>query len=270
MVKFQYISDIHLEFYTNTNIFKKIIKIDDCENICLLGDIGYPDTPIYKSFIKYCSNTWKNVFLTYGNHELYRYNTRKSPIKTIDEINMIPLDFPKNVYFLNNKSVYINKLTNNVTFECDETNDNYIKIIGSLLWSDINDHASLYMNDYNYIYTKYNKLLTPTFSRNLFYKNKEFILNEIKCNFKCLILTHHGTHELCDGIYSESELKSAFATHIPEIYESDNIIACLYGHTHHNVNLHVNGVKLLSNCYGYKNENQKFVKYNCNAIFEII
>lgn len=52
MVKFQYMSDIHLEFYTNTNIFKKIIKIDDCENICLLGDIGYPDTLIYKSFIK--------------------------------------------------------------------------------------------------------------------------------------------------------------------------------------------------------------------------
>jgi len=278
-MKIQYISDLHLEHHKNNNVFSRIKKLPDCENICVLGDIGYPESQIYQDFMSYCSKNWKNVFWIMGNH--CYYHKPKTEIKTMSEIEeYIKQICPKNVYFMNNTVLYLNTLTNEVTNN-DENKDvpnPLIKIIGSTLWSNINDFTASNLNDYNLIYAHrvfndfgvdmYRKL-KPQMTRTLFESSKKFILDEIKEPIKCLIITHHGTHPLCQGHYVGSPLESGYATYIPEIYTSHNVIASINGHTHSNINLEVNGVKLLSNCYGYKGEKQDIVKFNPKAVLEI-
>lgn len=279
-MKIQYISDLHLEHHKNNNVFSRIKKLPDCENICVLGDIGYPRTPIYQAFMTYCSENWKNVFWVMGNHE--NYHKPKTEIKTMSEIEeYIKQLCPKNVYFMNNDYLFLNKQTNEVSKFIDQEfhTDDYIKIIGSTLWSNINDFTAQNLNDYYQIYThrvvndfgvNMFRKLKPEMTRVLFESSRKFILDEIKNdNVNCLIITHHGTHPLCQGHYLGSPLESGYATYIPEIFQSNNVIASLFGHTHSNVTLEVNGVKLLSNCYGYHGESAAIVKFNPKAVLEI-
>jgi len=270
-MKFQYISDTHLERFTISP--KNIIqKINGCENICLLGDIGSPGTDIYNRFIDYCSITWKNVFLLYGNHEYYQTNKNSLAIKTMKNIDDLSNKLPQNVYFLNDNYVYINKLTNDVKIQLKEQDSlkDYIKIIGSLLWSDIEIKISYLMNDYKYIYTSENIKLTPIQTKQFFQESKTYILNQLKEDIQCILLTHHGAHELSNGWYQGNFMSSGYATNIPELLMFNNLIACINGHTHSSINTNIpnTSIKLLSNCYGYKGENKKIINFNPNAILE--
>jgi hypothetical protein len=274
MVKLRYISDIHLEFL---KIFPEIQNLDyENESLCLLGDIGYAYSQIYHDFIEYCSDNWKNVFVIMGNHEFYCLNKN---IKTMSEIEKCTEQFKKNVYFLNNKSILLDKITNEVVTERSSLNVksslNVIKIIGSILWSDINKFAETKMNDYRMIYTRYpNTRLTSIETKQFFQINKLFILDEINndLDIKCVLLTHHGIHnEICNDYYAGGKLTSAYATTIHELTSCKNLIAAINGHTHANINsLFPNTkIRLLANCYGYKGERQDIVKYKKDAILEI-
>ena len=270
MVKLRYISDIHLEFLKT---FPKILNLDyQKESLCLLGDIGYAYSPIYHDFIKYCSDNWKNTFVIYGNHEYYCLNKK---IKIMSEIEECAEQFPKNVHFLNNKSILLDKITNEIVTE--RSSSNVIKIIGSILWSDINSFAGTKMNDYRMIYKsvaeKASKL-TPIETRQFFEINKQFILDEIKkdLDIKCVLLTHHGVHEeICNDYYAGGKLTSAYSTTIYEISPYKNLIACINGHTHANIDSFFPNTKirLLANCMGYRGESQQIVKYKKDAILEI-
>lgn len=272
MIKFQYVSDLHLEHYTNLdNINFK--KLNDCDNLFLLGDIGYAYTDIYHDFIKYCSETWKNVFVIYGNHE---YQCRQNIIKTMTEINNETLKFPKNVYFLNNESIFINKNDKTVKkiLDINDGINDYIKIIGSILWSDISESIVDKINDYKYIYILKNpyKHLTPDDVRNMFQENKTYIIKELESsNIDTILLTHHGVNELCNGKYRGNFMQSGYTTNITELIQFKHLLVCINGHTHSSVNTFIpdTSIKLLSNCYGYKGENQYIVKYNPDAFIEI-
>lgn len=256
MVKLRYISDIHLEFLKK---FPKF-KCDDYDNetLLLLGDIGHLNSKNYIDFIEYCSKNFKNVVLVYGNHEYYGTD-KDLPIEEV-----INIDYPVNVHTLNNDVIYLNKITNTIETHIKE---NCIKLIGTTLWSNVTNHMSYLLNDYNYIYTNDGGSKLSVFKvREMFEVNKKFILNEIN-EMKCIVLTHHGTHEICNGQYAGSNTSSGYYTHIPEIYENKNVIACINGHLHTNVNTEINGIKILSNCVGYKNES---VKFNKDAILEVI
>lgn len=247
MVKFQYISDIHLEF------LKKIPKIK------ILGDIGYPNTKIYHQFIMQCSTNYKNVFLIYGNHSYYSKLVKKPIYKNCATMKQLEnLQFPSNVYFLNNKTLFIDS-EDNVYKE--NVKENLIKIIGSTLWSDINLNVAHCMNDYYCIYTE-TGLLTPYESKELYYKSKEYILMELnKDPIKTVLLTHHGTNDVCNGIaYDDSKIKSAFVTNIPELFNFKHLQVCINGHVHVSINEKINHIQFLANCYGYPNENKKIVK----------
>ena len=81
-MKFQYLSDLHLEFPSNKKWVKKNIKpIGDY--LLIAGDTGYLTNSrknhIYEnycdSFLKYCSDNWKQTILIPGNHEYYGKGT---------------------------------------------------------------------------------------------------------------------------------------------------------------------------------------------------
>lgn len=263
-MKIQYVSDIHLELL---KIFPKIKKISNCENLILAGDIGFPKSIIYKDFINYCSNTWKNTFVLFGNHE---YRNKENNKFTMTEIEQEIITFPKNVYCINNKTFYLYK-DFNVKESISAKDSNCIKIIGSTLWSNINDTTAKNLNDYKRIYTT-ESLLTPQITRLLFITNKEYIIKELnnEPEIQCIIVTHHGTHSLCHGYYYGSKYESGYCTYIPELFKNKNLIACINGHTHSSINIILpNNIKLLANCMGYQNESLNIVKYNPKAVLNI-
>ena len=260
----QYISDIHLEIRSGTPNIKKL-----AENLVLLGDIGDPLSKKYKRFISECSKNHKNVFLLYGNHEYYnndiKYNANSAI--TMGEKNKYFNNCPYNVYNLNNKVYYLND--NNDIFY--EPIANCVKLIGTTLWSDISNDTVNYLNDYRKIYKSEKTLLTPEDTRTFFKINKSFILDELKKeqDIPTVILTHHGVNDLCNGKYINSTNKSGFTTNIPELSNFNNVIACINGHTHSNINATVpdTNIKLLSNCMGYPGEPD--VGYNPEALLTI-
>ena len=269
-MKLQYISDVHLEKF---KVFPKFKVTGD--NLALLGDIGYPKTKIYKDFIEYCSNNWENVFLLYGNHEFYNYPTPKDKrdIQTVSSIkgfNKSNLMCYPNVYILDNDTIFIHKTLNTVTyrkpdpqFQC-----NYIKIIGSTLWSRIELKTSTLVNDYKYIYTDMNKLITPKETLNFFIESVEYIkskLDTTKCD--AILLTHHAIHDICNGKYQGNKMCSAFATTIPELFEKNNLKYAINGHTHESLSNKIKDVYLLSNCFGYNIQERE--KFNECTILEL-
>lgn len=285
----QYISDIHLEFYDKNEEFN---IIPHSVNLALCGDIGYPGTSKYINFIKKCSYLFKNVFVIFGNHEYY--NSVVVPyfnIETIEKRKEYTKDFPGNVYFLDNSVLYLDIITNDVykMKPINLNNKKLVKIIGSTLWSNINYHTGKRMNDSKAIYKNNWEQLSWVDINNLFHINVKWILNQIdkEPDIKCLLLTHHAPHPIFmnpQGI--RMQLGSAYYTEIPELYEKQNLIACICGHTHNTIKTTLyfknnNKIYFLSNQVGYKNEFKptsffggfEFSKYNPNdkskCLFEL-
>lgn len=260
---FQYISDIHLEYITSIPYIKKT-----ADNLFLVGDIGHPGTFLFNKFLKKCSELYKNVFLVYGNHEYYSIlRGRNKKIETMKQKLEYARDFPPNVYFLNNSCVYFNKYTQEVKYtldDCDKSND-YVKIIGSTLWSDKGPKA----NNFKNIFIEEDQFLTFEYQSNLYHQSKNYILKEVSSDkeIQCILLTHYTTHKLCNGVY----LDNKDTNHIQELFKYHNLIAAINGHTHSSINLIVPGTKirLLANCYGYKNESQLILRYNENSILRL-
>ena len=259
----QIISDVHLEYRKSQPIFYTALS----ENICLIGDIGHPGTSIYRDFILKCSINYKNVFMVYGNHE---YFSVSKGVKKEIELFQTRVDYarnlPKNVYFLNDSCVYLNNITNEVTYNAKDIIEykNYVKIIGSTLWTD-NDKKS---SNFKHIYVDYDKKLTYEEQCKLFEKSKKYIIDEINSNIniKCILLTHYGTHKLC----TSNSLDEKDTNHISELFSCSNLIGCINGHTHSNINVTVPGthIKLVSNCLGCISEDPSRVNYNRNVLFE--
>lgn len=260
---FQYISDIHLEYRTNIPYIKK-----NADNIFLLGDIGHPGTDLFNKFLKHCSETYKNIFIVYGNHEYYSVlRGRHKKIETMKQRIEYTKTFPKNVYFLNNSHVYFNIHTQIVKYNLDISDNinDYIKIIGSTLWSD----RGINSNNFKNIFVEKDQLLTFDYQSQLFYDSKHYIINELyNENIDVIILTHYTTH-ICSN--SQAYLDNKDTNHIRELFLHNKLIACINGHTHTSIDTIAPGtnIRILANCFGYKTESQDIVKYNPNAILEL-
>lgn len=238
-------------------------------NLCLVGDIGHPGSFLFNKFLKKCSEMYKNVFLVYGNHEYYSIlRGRNKKIETMQQKLDYAKDFPHNVYFLNNSYVYyhISNQTVHYTLDILENKKDYVKIIGATLWSNRGPSA----NNFKNIFMEQDKLLTFEYQSELFSNSKYYIINELyREDIESIILTHYTTHACANngGAY----LDNKDTNHIRELYLHPKLIACINGHTHSSINTIAPGtnIKLLSNCFGYKTEDQDVVKYNENAILEL-
>ena len=238
-MKFQYISDLHLEFGNKV----KLEKLADY--LILAGDIcklKYKN--VFYNFIKEVSEEFKLVFFVTGNHEYYN-----SDISSVNSLIEEIFNEFENVIFLNNK-IY-------------EFSDSEVVIFGTTLWTHIPEEKTKIikkkMNDYFYI-----KNFTPKDSTKLFNKNYTFIKETIKnySNKKLIFVSHHLPQMyLIDKEYQGSDINYAFASDIPEL-DNSCVVACVYGHTHTNS---IQG-KYYCNPLGYPNENKK---RNLNKIFEI-
>lgn len=224
-IEIQYVSDLHDKY---PDIQPK------CKYLALLGDIGNPFSKSYKKFIRDMSQRFEKLFIISGNHEYYG----NTICDTDKEIEKLCDSLPNCIYF-DNKSIYI---------------DNFL-IVGSTLWSNINDNTISYMNDFKYIYEDKKTLLRPETYRQKFKDSVDFIKIQIEKKLPTIILTHHAPHLCMNGKYKSTQHCSGFSSPLTYLNQKYGNIKCwLSGHTHQNINEIKDGIILSANCLGNTNE----------------
>lgn len=253
--KLQILSDTHLEFWHPTKGIDSVTheleigETNDC-NIAILGDIGYPDSDIYKKFIELLSRTYKNVFVVAGNHEYY------SSKYTVDEINyvitLITNQFV-NVHYLQNASVTI---------------DN-VKYIGATLWTSIDENNYGYVknniSDYIKIFKhttspnghQYKENITPQDTTDFNKLSFEYLKTEIQKTpetIKIVILTHHAPIET--NSHDISKLTQTYENNYEAFIHKNTkkIKIWVFGHTHKHFEKKIGTTLIVSNPVGYIDE----------------
>lgn len=240
------ISDLHLEFYNLTKIPRLLEQIVPQSNICVLaGDIGYPFQNTYEAFLRGISLKFKHTFLIHGNHEYYQRekNKNKSMKEIIEKTTEITKDLP-NVHFLNN-----------TWFDLDDH-----RFIGSTLWSKVDPLSCHTINDVQW--------LTIGDINQMHKRDQQFIddaLRQAECDAKNVVMiTHHvPSHQLTHPKYHQPTFlpyKQWFSSN-SDCLIRDPVKLWLFGHTHAQLNMQINGVQCVSNPIGYPGEN-KVVSFN--------
>lgn len=250
MLRFQYFSDTHIEFY-NENIPKiqrlftqKLEKQQDKPNILLIaGDIGMPSRPSYTTFLQSLSPLYEKIFITTGNHEYY-----KMPYTSLTDLDEqcreICRTMPQNnVVFLQN-DVY-------------EIKDD-LSIFGATFWTDIPVSKEYTLanciNDFKVIPN-----MTPSLSSLLHEKSVSLLNYHINNNedMKWIVMSHHiPSTDLIHPKYKKhnTDLNYAFASDI-NVANDPRILAWVYGHTH---SPSQQG-KFYCNPVGYPGENKDWI-----------
>ncbi len=67
-MRVQFASDLHLNTWADL-AFEKILE-PVAKTLVLAGDIGHPDSPRLRAFMKWCSLRWDTIFWIPGHHEM--------------------------------------------------------------------------------------------------------------------------------------------------------------------------------------------------------
>lgn len=244
MPQFTILSDVHLEFIPNE--LKEIHKLSG-ENLLLCGDIGKPDTKIFKMFIEHCSKQFKRTFFICGNHEYYGYQMADIEAKCVAIAEKYD-----NVFFMNRR-----------TIEFDD-----FAIAGATLWSHIPPDL------YKWIYTKINDYRCIKMDKHRYFKPEdgcalhqadvEFLNQAINTAAKPLVvMTHHAPLYDCVIPEYKTPKNHAFCTDLPQLWRSP-IKIWAFGHTHCPFKLDSpQGLHFRNNPVGYPQELQN---HDCCAV----
>lgn len=100
-VRFQLVSDLHLEF---PGCLDKLPHIPvNAPILCLLGDIGYPNKANYRAYLLEQADRFEHVLVVAGNHEYYNQESVQHADRLIDEI----CAERDNLHYLNKRSVRV-------------------------------------------------------------------------------------------------------------------------------------------------------------------
>jgi len=241
-MKFQYCSDLHLEFRQNSDYLINNPIIPQAKVLLLAGDITYLQRDFFENpFFDYVSQNWEKTYWIPGNHEYY------CGIDVLSYNLNSPLPIRENVFLLDNCSVDIEGIC----------------LIFSTLWSTI-DKKYQYLienrvSDFECIIYNGKKLSSDDF--NLLHKiSVNYLmeaLNENK-NKTNIIVTHHLPSNQCNSPkFKGSTLNSAFVSNLDNIIENCNAPYWIFGHSHENVQETIIGnTKLVCNQLGYVHQNE--------------
>lgn len=226
---FQLISDIHLESGRYVTLKRK------APYLLLAGDIGYPSSQIYQDFMKQCSKKFDKLFYTSGNHEYY---DKYKSITDIDKIIHNTCQQYDNVHYLQNSYYDLDGL----------------RIVGSTLWSDVQDTEPV-INDYSNIRKSLYEFVTIQDTIQMFNKNKEYIESVITMSDKpILIMTHHmPSYEMILPEFQASDCKSHFTSHLDYLFKKP-VVTWVCGHGHGFNSKMINDIPCIMNAVGYPSE----------------
>jgi predicted phosphodiesterase len=227
---FQYVSDLHLEYYCeNMNKIRRLFidpmikrKVEVGASFLLLaGDVGRPTSQSYSTFLKELAPHYDRIFVTTGNHEYY-----KMPYDTLAELDdkcrEVCSEAGGNIVFLQNERYDI---------------DDKLSIYGGTFWTQIpvqkRHIVGAYVNDYRYI---------PNFTTSNSSAMHETAISQLKAEMEkdperqWIVMSHHmPSFDLIDDKYKNdpknADINFGFASEI-ELARDDRIHAWVYGHTH--------------------------------------
>ena len=249
-MRIQVVSDIHLEEKVQLPC---IVPLSD--TLFLAGDIGTLGVNLYESFIDYCSKSWDTVFYVLGNHELY------SKTKPINEL-------------VEDYKIFFGKYHNIVLLEHSKCQYNGYQIIGCTFWGDFSGDKHVSASPKK-IKVRENGDLVPIGGDKLTKLNitsQKWVLENIHAVLPTIILTHFPLMLESDKVRQDryrNEDQNILREYGTDMgLASEDKIVCISGHTHFSHDFHKNGVRYISNQFGYEYEvkngccNYKEASYN--------
>jgi Icc-related predicted phosphoesterase len=247
-MKFQLVSDIHLEFGHTVHI-----PNDGADVLVLAGDICLtkafknPDRNInnlgyYHFFDEVCKN-FRSVVYVLGNHEHYKGSFNDSA-----KLLKAALADYDNLHILDNESVFLDG----------------VKFVGATLWTDMNkncpltmNHLQFSMNDFNIVKYRDNKDNYMKFSPYQAYREHQVsrLFLESETNEPCVVVTHHApSFKSIAPIYqNDTYTNGGYASDLEHMM-NDNIKVWCHGHTHTPFDYTVNKTRVICNPLGYPGE----------------
>ena len=249
-MKFQIISDIHLEYYDTLPELNYFFTVS-APNLILAGDICYYKHPNFKIFFKKVSKLFDNVLFIPGNHDYYAHNNL--PDISFDDIDSVMKnilsDF-KNVYFIQEN-----------TIEFDNT-----IILGTTLWCKTNrsnkdKDIKLLTNEY-YIRTK-NKY-SPSYKHLKELNTRQYIwlsdkIKHLYTSKNIIVVTHYLPSDKCiHKNYKNNPYNDLYYTDCEDLMKYADI--WIAGHTHNPFFGNINNCQIFVNPRGDPEENTGYNK----------
>jgi predicted phosphohydrolase len=228
-MKFQLVSDVHLEFYKRTPQFPVLGDV-----LVLAGDIGYAHSELLGTFLRECKQKYQSVYYVAGNHEFYN----SSHSYGLSALRGYGGD---NLTFLENESAELGNL----------------RILGCTLWANVTPDKSHRVSD---SFSDYRKILhkgrpLSVDDTNEFHRESlHFLEKELSdASKKTIVVTHHlPSHELISPKY-RGEDNTGFASHCDYLFRNP-VVLWVCGHSHAQLSTRINGIDAVLVSWGYPRE----------------
>ncbi len=235
-MKFQYCSDLHVEFRENKKFLKNNPLKPIGEVLLLAGDIlVYTEIEKNMDFFKYLSDNFRKTYWVPGNHEYYQSNIAERSGSFEEKI--LP-----NVVLTNNKVYW----------------EGNTKLILSTLWSKISDHNSgmIEYNMHDFRVIRHNGWKLSSNVYNEYHKGcLKFVSEELfkDDNENSVVVTHHiPTYLNYPAKFRNDILNEAFAVELRDLIEMYGPKYWIFGHHHQKIqDFAIGKTKLLNNQLGY-------------------
>ncbi len=259
-MKIRYASDLHVdlntEYYGETpeSIIEKL-NLDGIDVLVLAGDTAeYPNNI---EFVKMVMGKYPNLKIVEipGNHLYYSCAKLQISMNKVDMACKHFADLNDNYSFINKNKVKIGDVT----------------FIGCIMWTKLGEHfghqykIQRALNDFRYILKKDLTPITPMDIVKRCQNAIQFIRSTLnKTDGKCIVITHHAPF-----FEYHSDISHAFgidlATMIGRLKHKPE--CWIYGHTHINKDVEIEGVKCVTNQFGYKGESEYGTQFNAWKTF---
>ena len=248
-MKFQLISDLHLEYYKKLPNLEKLL-MPSAEILILAGNICYAKHKNFLLFFETISRMYKYVFFILGNNEYY-YNI-ENDLFSIAEIDLYiknQLAHLENVFIFQEKVLIVGD----------------ILIAGTTLWSYISKKSytnrQVCMLPNNFIRCNNKLWINPEHTNKIHLKQKQWLTNIINGypNKKKIIITHHMPSFLCLDPKNKYDLNSKYNfSNCDSLMEKCDIWCC----GKRTISKKINGCTIHMNACGYLWENNNSYRKN--------
>lgn len=237
-MKVRIYSDLHLEFGLNDALFK---HRGEEQLVVLAGDIA-----VGSNGVCWAAETFPHVPVVYvlGNHEYYHQDFEKLVDQCREKAR------GTHVHILEQNSLDIDG----------------IRVLGCTLWTDYAlfgvdkrecalQWASESMADFLYIRRGNRARFTPLDALSRFDDSAKWLEDQIQAADRpLLVVTHHAPSAATISPIYDGEISNASFHSNADHLLRQPVRLWVHGHTHHNADLHKNGVRLVTNQWGYPNE----------------
>lgn len=253
-MKIQYASDLHLEFTDNYNYLKMNPLKPLGDVLILAGDIGYLNDDNYNKhpFWDWASDNFRQVIVTVGNHELYKYyDLAKMPHGLVCSIRENVNCYYDAVIRMENIDFIVSTLWAKIPLE-----EAYITE------RSVSDFHRILYNDETLTWDNFNREHDNCI---------RFIQNEVAKSTAAhiVVVTHHvPSFQLSSPDYAQSRINGAFTVELASFIEDSPIEYWIYGHSHRNIDQVIGKTHCLTNQLGYVFHNEH-LSFDLGKIIEL-